>query len=459
MSSLVPRPQHQQVQVLSKFCGAMENLCARVVLTFLRNRSRSMFGLTGARRFLLLAVVLSSIYGFVYYTTLFETSIRKKVVAYPGNIRESAISGRPQGIQVFQTSRTSTRKVSGMTRTLPRALLVTDSSSHRTAKTIQVFLEAHRIPFSVLRLHPTSERAVYDDVEENIHTRAGRPFSIVLVTSGDTVWKHKEWDRLMAYCRVQSVPVVLFFDKEFTGNHVFGGLTGRTVTPKSAQYLEPNPQSVFHYLRPGKRITALPSDTLWNVFELPRQQSAVGTEVGHVTLATHPTNVSSRHRQNARDIQTGDSHTPGTSNELTAIRNDSSSNKSLAINSRMETYSHEVLLQLVFTSADRPGVSIAPIAIKQRGKVEGVCKYFIGGPVSFWAMKLLLLEVLRREVGGELLRFGRERWVMVDIDDIFVAPEGRKMTAADVRVGCVCVCVCVHVCVCVCSCMCISVHI
>ena len=30
-------------------------------------------------------------------------------------------------------------------------------------------------------------------------------------------------------------------------------------------------------------------------------------------------------------------------------------------------------------------------------------------------------------------RVGRERWVMVDIDDVFVAPEGTRMTVEDAQ--------------------------
>ena len=59
-----------------------------------------------------------------------------------------------------------------------------------------------------------------------------------------------------------------------------------------------------------------------------------------------------------------------------------------------------------------------------------------------------MLEVVH-QVCGEMVREGRERLVMVDIDNVFLAPDERRMTRDDVKV-CVCVCVCVSVCVCVC---------
>lgn len=59
---------------------------------------------------------------------------------------------------------------------------------------------------------------------------------------------------------------------------------------------------------------------------------------------------------------------------------------------------------------------------------------FIGSPISFWMTKLLLLEVIRSYSTHSLARFGRKRWVMIDIDDIFVAAKGLKMNSGDVEV-------------------------
>lgn len=69
------------------------------------------------------------------------------------------------------------------------------------------------------------------------------------------------------------------------------------------------------------------------------------------------------------------------------------------------------------------------LVVRERGITEVV----IGTPVDFWMTKLLLLEVIRW-YSPLPRRFGRERWVMVDIDDIFVAHEGLKMTRDDVQV-------------------------
>ena len=66
---------------------------------------------------------------------------------------------------------------------------------------------------------------------------------------------------------------------------------------------------------------------------------------------------------------------------------------------------------------------------------RGVREVFIGSPISFWMTKLLLLDVMRSYSTHSLARFGRKRWVMIDIDDIFVAPKGLKMNSGDVEVS------------------------
>ena len=93
-----------------------------------------------------------------------------------------------------------------------------------------------------------------------------------------------------------------------------------------------------------------------------------------------------------------------------------------------------VLLSMKYQTNDSK-YATSPVVISDKGKVDGVRKVFIGGPITFWLIKLLLLDVIRdMSPHYPVLRFGRQRWVMVDIDDIFVAPKGRKMTPSDVKV-------------------------
>jgi len=73
--------------------------------------------------------------------------------------------------------------------------------------------------------------------------------------------------------------------------------------------------------------------------------------------------------------------------------------------------------------------------ISDQGKLDGIRKVFVAGPITFWLIKLLLLDVIKSQASSPVLRCWHQCWVMVDIDDIFVSPEERKMTARDVQVG------------------------
>ena len=69
------------------------------------------------------------------------------------------------------------------------------------------------------------------------------------------------------------------------------------------------------------------------------------------------------------------------------------------------------------------------------GSTDGVRKVFIGLPLSFSLTKLLLLDVIYYLSDGlPILRFYKKRWLQIDVDDVFVAPSGLKMTEKDVEV-------------------------
>ncbi len=60
---------------------------------------------------------------------------------------------------------------------------------------------------------------------------------------------------------------------------------------------------------------------------------------------------------------------------------------------------------------------------------------FIGSPVHFWLTKILVMDFLRLFSRKKILRFDRKRSILIDIDDMFVAPTGLKMIKDDVQVS------------------------
>ena len=74
-----------------------------------------------------------------------------------------------------------------------------------------------------------------------------------------------------------------------------------------------------------------------------------------------------------------------------------------------------------------------PVVLADYGNNDGVRRVFFGCPPDSWIVKLLFLDAIRRFSAQPVLRFGRKRYILVDIDDIFVAPPGTRMKVDDVK--------------------------
>lgn len=74
-----------------------------------------------------------------------------------------------------------------------------------------------------------------------------------------------------------------------------------------------------------------------------------------------------------------------------------------------------------------------PVILADYGNNDGVRKVFFGCPADSWIVKLLLLDAIRRFSAQPLLKMSLKRYILVDIDDIFVAPPGTRMKVDDVK--------------------------
>lgn len=74
-----------------------------------------------------------------------------------------------------------------------------------------------------------------------------------------------------------------------------------------------------------------------------------------------------------------------------------------------------------------------PVVLADYGGNDGVRRVFFGCPPDSWIVKLLFLDAIRRFSAQSMLKFGLKRHILVDIDDIFVAPPGTRMKVDDVK--------------------------
>lgn len=86
--------------------------------------------------------------------------------------------------------------------------------------------------------------------------------------------------------------------------------------------------------------------------------------------------------------------------------------------------------ETVLSCEDENGQKRAAV-VRDIGMVDGVNRILLGHNVSYWMMRLAFLDSLKFASQG---RFGFDlnRWIQVDIDDIFVGMRGTRMVASDV---------------------------
>ena len=428
----------------------------RLLVVFLKNRFRSKLSLSVLRRLVILVLFVIAVYGFVY-CTLHGSILGEYTDGYPGSGKTSTLKDKLMPRARVMKTRAE--------KTLPKqVLLVYTSGSLRTVGYMKVFLESQRVDFSMYCHSVASQPALTTVLSGG---RKVARFALIIVT--DVIAMFSNWtddgrQLYLSYCRQYNVSLIfisqLATDQPgFTNGRqlTLSNLRTRTVYSEAVEYLELNSSHKFYYAKSGEKITRLPANTLWQLFEplvhrksrdhMTGQQGHVTNAYNHMTVQqghvtnthNHMTNMhvddatNGKHHKSRRHLQMVVENTPLTRDyQAHATVSNSRKNKN-------EEQSHvksnfEVLLSMNYqTNGSKYATS--PVVVSDKGKVDGVKKVFIGGPITFWLIKLLLLDVIRDLTSHHpVLRFGRERWVMVDIDDIFVAPKGRKMTPSDVQV-------------------------
>ena len=428
----------------------------RLLVVFLKNRFRSKLSLSVLRRLVILVLFVIAVYGFVYYT-LHGSILREYTDGYPGSGKTST-----QKDKLISRARVIKARAE---KALPKqVLLVYTSRSLRTAGYMKVFLESQRVDFSMYYHSVASQPAL-------TVLSGGRKvarFAMIIVTDMVATfsnWTDNERQLYLSYCRQYNVSLI-FISQLATDQPGFSNgrqltlnnLRARIVYSEAVEYLELNSSHKFYYAKSGEKVTRLPANTLWQVFEplvhqksrdqmtgqqnhVTNAHSHMTVQQGHVTNAhSHMTNMhvddatNGKHRRSRRHLQIVVENTQvARDHQVHATVSGSTAKNKNEEQSHVES-NFEVLLSINYQT-NGSQYATSPVVISDKGKVDGVKKVFIGGPITFWLMKLLLLDVIRDLTSHyPVLKFGRQRWVMVDIDDIFVAPKGRKMTPSDVQV-------------------------
>ncbi|XP_044284819.1 bifunctional heparan sulfate N-deacetylase/N-sulfotransferase 4 [Varanus komodoensis] len=82
--------------------------------------------------------------------------------------------------------------------------------------------------------------------------------------------------------------------------------------------------------------------------------------------------------------------------------------------------------------ASLPKVSLYATVIQDLGLHDGIQKVLFGNNLNFWLHKLIFIDAISF-LTGKRLTLSLDRYILVDIDDIFVGKEGTRMNVNDVK--------------------------
>ena len=339
--------------------------------------------LMGLRRLLLLIVVLLMILHLLYLA-----AVHVSVHRIPGSEYRhwnTARAALPPSGNYTDPSGADRKLTEGPRKSV---LLVHCGSSVSSLQKLSLFFEAQRISFIVKRVTDAASLLVTFTSETAIVVFVDFPELLNLIGG----WKGL--DPCIKHCKEFNIGMLMLFDSFQVEQVIFEHLSASSVfAPK---HVQTSPHNSFQFTKPGVEVSISDKRTfnaVWNVFQCNHHQA---DPVG---------------RENS-SFKYDEWHCHHYDSWVAILSHDSMASS--------------VRSNRLFSSG----------VVMDRGVLDGVRKVFFGLPLDFWLSKLLLLDAISQLCSQErqVLRFGSKRWVMVDIDDIFLGPTGTKMNRSDVDV-------------------------
>ena len=346
-------------------------------------------------------------------TTLTHSQLSHKSTAQTATVTELSVSLRtekPADSAKTVTPEAKSGKVKSREKSrygvktdrLPRVLLLYGPDGYRSSNEVRIFLESHRIPFL-----QTSLLKARDFLLEKLNGTSTAPqqlrdVSIVVIVA---YFHSALMGPYLDLCHSRHLSLIWAI---LPDSHSQKPKPPAPHLPSASSVLSEmltgmtlSPNYPFYYGRPGATGGNIPPGINWTIFSLGESGD------GHMT---RPPSI----------LKLNTSMLDGAGHE-----GDSDGG-------------YRVLVEVGIRSktGETGEYSTAAVVLEDKGLRDGVRKILIGTPLRFWLSHLMLLEGVHQLGEGRegLVREGRERMVMVDIDDIFLAPEGRRMTPDDVQV-------------------------
>ena len=337
------------------------------------------------------------------------------------SVAGKGIEGSPKAVPIkppsVRVSKQKRKPVShyGHSSKTPRVLLLYGTDGYKQSLVVKLFLEAQRVDF----IHTSVSKGyhlVFEGSNSGIKTSEKVSLErLSLVIFVANIAQYSSLQPYLDYCRSVKLPVI-WAVLPASSSHPQPSLPNLETTSLDSDsiiHVTLSKSYPFYYSRSGASTASVPSGRQWITFT--EKQSGDG----HLT---------------SRHLNLNSSTT-----EAAQINNDANIANSKIDNGPAKvdiSQNYRTLIDIASVTDHEPGsmtYKLGSGVIEELGEFDGVRKILIGIPLKFWLTHLILLDAVHVLCEG-LLRGGRERMVMVDIDDVFIAPEGRKMTAEDVKV-------------------------
>lgn len=268
----------------------------------------------------------------------------------------------------------------GKMRTDPVVLVVYKKKSNPTHRQVRKLLEAQRVDHHFYMISPFKTPALVR-FSFNTPFPIGRYAVIVIVDVMGFIMEDSVWQLFIDYCNSYKAGMVLVaagLTKSYSTILKWKSPTGVQMTVQyphlaKMQYIQvSNSSSMLHVLKDGGKWTKFENESLFITFKAPNEEK-----------------------------------------------------------------SFEPIMVVQYSTPSSNQFLKEPIALLEYGRSDGVSKVYIGSPLTVTLSRLVFLDALKHLTKhSPVLKYSLDRLILIDIDDIFVAPKGQKMTFMDVKVCC-----------------------
>ena len=307
----------------------------------------------------------------------------------------------------------------------PHILVLVAWEGHRPSSELRTLLEAQRMEFAVMSVSKGLSLMAREKGCERSVGGGGvlDRLALLILVAG-----FREFLNVWPSLEPCKLPLLLLsLPAQQTLRHGAGHLHSFTVPSSAIIQVQLSSSYQFYYSRPGVSTYRIPGGYHWTAF-------SVVSDDAHMTRGGHGVDVMSDDRNNTeQNLNSNSLPNSRMTNKTIPLQFDPGGNKTSLTSSN-----YKILLEMTSLHSNHSpvGYRTDPAVIEDGGNLDGVRKIFVGMPIRYWLTKLILLDAVHTLCEGVSVgRVGRERWVMVDIDDVFVAPEGTRMTVEDVQVS------------------------